>query len=230
MLDLFKNPSEQAITTLIRVFIIFTALPLHEFAHALLASHLGDPTAKNMGRLSLNPFRHLDPFGTLMLLLVGIGFAKPVPVNPNYFKNPRKGMALTAAAGPLSNLLFAYLLMVLYKILFYFVPMSPQASSLLQSVFGIGIAINILLAIFNLLPIPPLDGSRVLDLVFTDRMSQTWHQFEHRYGNLLIGGIMLAMFMGLLRGPMRVLQNAVWSLLLFLTGYIDFVAVRLFGL
>lgn len=229
MTDLLRNPSEYAITILIRLALVITALPLHEFAHALVATRLGDPTSRSMGRLSLNPIRHLDPWGTAMLLFVGFGFAKPVPVNPYYFKNPRKGMALTAAAGPLSNLLFAYLLMVLFKLLFYFVPMGEQLQGFLQTAFLLGISINILLAVFNLLPVPPLDGSRVLDLFFTDQMSRNWHDLERRYGNLLIGGIMIAMFMGLLSGPMRIIQNAVWRTLWFLTGYIDFIAVRILG-
>ncbi|HIZ54622.1 MAG TPA: site-2 protease family protein, partial [Firmicutes bacterium] len=100
-----------------RAIVLLLALPVHECAHGWVAYKLGDPTAKNEGRLTLNPFKHLDLFGSLMILLVGIGYAKPVPINPYYFKNRKYGMALTALAGPMSNLIMAYLAMIVMKVI-----------------------------------------------------------------------------------------------------------------
>ncbi len=106
---------------------VLTALPLHECAHGWVAYKLGDPTAKQLGRLTLNPFKHFDLFGTMMLLLTGFGFAKPVPINPTYFKNRKAGMALSALAGPMSNMLFAFVLLLVGKSARYFIPMNETA-------------------------------------------------------------------------------------------------------
>jgi Zn-dependent protease len=143
---------------------ILIALTFHEFSHAYLANRLGDPTAKQAGRLSLNPLVHLDLLGTAMLFIVHIGWAKPVPVNPLYFKNPKRDLLWVSLAGPASNLLLAFIFGLLCRLL--------GINSLRHIEFGIlgifqfmvaaGLMINIILAIFNLLPIPPLDGSKIL--------------------------------------------------------------------
>lgn len=151
--------------------ILLLALPLHEFAHAWVAYRFGDMTAKNQGRLSLNPFHHLDPLGSLMMYVAHFGWAKPVPVDPRNFRRKRLGMLLVAVAGPISNLLLAFVSMLLIGLLTKLMMTGVLTvtegwgSAVLLGVFdllGMLVQINILLAVFNMLPVPPLDGSRVL--------------------------------------------------------------------
>ena len=151
--------------------ILLLALPLHEFAHAWVAYRFGDMTAKNQGRLSLNPFRHLDPLGSLMMYVAHFGWAKPVPVDPRNFRRKRLGMLLVAVAGPISNLLLAFVSMLLIGLLTKLMMTGVLTvtegwgSAVLSGAFDLLsmlVQINILLAVFNMLPVPPLDGSRVL--------------------------------------------------------------------
>lgn len=135
------------------IIAILLSITVHEFFHAWMANFLGDPTARLEGRLSLNPLVHLDPFGTIMLLLVHFGWGKPVPYNPNYLKNPRLGSLLIALAGPLSNFLLALVFAIPLKYL--------SADHFLSDFFFLSVYINIGLMVFNLLPIPPLDGSKI---------------------------------------------------------------------
>lgn len=145
---------------LARIFVLLVCLPVHEYAHALTAYKLGDDTGKRKGRMSLNPFRHLDFAGSCLILLMGFGYAKPVPVNPSNFRNRKRDMAVTAFAGPFSNFLMSVLFLFAVNILNRITRQtgtgSVLTSFLLQSAY-----INISLAVFNLLPIPPLDGSKV---------------------------------------------------------------------
>ena len=131
---------------------LIVAITIHEFSHAFIADRLGDPTPRAHGRLSLNPLSHLDPLGTLMLLLAHIGWGKPVPIDPYNFQNPRRDELLTALAGPAANLTLAVLLSLIYSIIPSSLPYTPVS---------ILISINVSLAIFNLLPLPPLDGSKI---------------------------------------------------------------------
>ena len=176
------------------------ALTVHEYSHAYAAYKLGDDTAKNFGRLTLNPLKHLDPIGTICMIFLHVGWAKPVPINMRNFKEPRKGFAITAVAGPISNLVLAFGSALIYLLLFALVRDIPfEARSfaynlttntlLFISVFH---SINIGLAIFNLLPIPPLDGSRLLGVVLPPKAYYTLLKYEQKiyYGViawLLIG-------------------------------------------
>jgi Zn-dependent protease len=138
------------------IIAILAALTIHEYSHALVAYWLGDPTAKNAGRLTLNPIKHLDPWGTLLFLIARIGWGKPVPTNPSYFKNPKRDSALVALAGPASNIILAILLTI---------PMGLQMPLALASLIQLTFYINIVLAVFNLIPIPPLDGSKIIAIL-----------------------------------------------------------------
>jgi Zn-dependent protease len=143
---------------------ILIALTFHEFAHAYVANRLGDPTAKQMGRLSLNPLVHLDVLGTAMLFIVHIGWAKPVPVNPAYFRNPKQDLLWVSLAGPASNLLLAFILGLMCRMLGIesLRSLDSGITGLFQFMIAFGMIINIVLAFFNFLPIPPLDGSKIL--------------------------------------------------------------------
>ncbi len=203
---------------------ILTALPFHEFAHAWTANKLGDSTARYQGRMTLNPLAHLDPFGAILMLLTGIGWAKPVPINPNNFKRPKWGMAISSLAGPVSNLLLAYLCMIGWKISsildFY---ASGILTQNLMNIFSIMVSLNVGLAVFNLLPVPPLDGSRILNLVLPER---TYFSIM-RYERIIMLVLMAAVYFGLLNTPLAICRRAAFSALDFLTGWIN-VIWRLF--
>ena len=149
------------IAVLSRCFVVFCCLPIHELAHGLMAHLLGDDTAKREGRLSLNPFAHLNPIGTVMIFLFGIGYANPVPINPRNFKNEKGGMALTAFAGPLANILMGFVSVWGYFILAKFAGNSAVGSAIAYF-FLYSAQINVMLAVFNLFPIPPLDERYIM--------------------------------------------------------------------
>jgi len=160
--------------TIIEIVAILIVISIHEFAHAWAANYLGDPTAKINGRLSLNPFAHLDLVGTLMFVFFKIGWGKPVPFNPNNLENPRKGSALIALAGPASNFFTAILLALPLRLL-----TTSNVEALMPVAYLVGAIFNfsIVLMAFNLLPIPPLDGSKILMLVLPKRMYQKYDQY-----------------------------------------------------
>ena len=152
------------IVFLLTVPSMLIALTFHEVAHGYAAYLCGDPTARNLGRLTLNPIKHLDPIGTLLMLLVGYGWARPVPVNSRYFKNPRRGMALTALAGPLTNFILGFLGVALYWLTLYFYQDSLVLDAVLLFLQYFAL-LNLTFAVFNMIPLPPFDGSRIF-LVF----------------------------------------------------------------
>lgn len=164
----------------VQLLAVLFCLTVHETCHGLAALALGDPTAKRQHRLSLNPLRHIDWFGLLMMLVAGFGWAKPVPVNPNYFKKPRQGMALTALAGPASNLLLALLLLIPARLIYTYAHYSVFNQTALDFLTSTA-ALSIGLGLFNLIPISPLDGSKVLAVLLPER-AYRWLMRYERFG------------------------------------------------
>ena len=170
-----ENILSYAFSLLVTLPAVLLAIILHECAHGYAAYRLGDPTAKAMGRLTLNPLKHLDPVGTLCMVFFHFGWAKPVPVNPSYFRDPKKGMGITAIAGPLSNFILAFLAVPLYLIVekAYFAHNTAAMTAAFLRVLFLFLyylhSVSIGLALFNLIPIPPLDGSQILFSVLPSR-------------------------------------------------------------
>ena len=173
------------------------ALTIHEFAHGYVAYRLGDDTAKSMGRLSLNPIKHLDPFGVICMVLFHFGWAKPVPINPRNFRNPRRGFAISAMAGPATNLVVGFLTAFLYllclstfrRINVAFVNnLQVNTLTFLQYFF----IINIGLGVFNLIPVPPFDGSRILNII----LPKKWYFKVMRYEKQIYWGVIAWLFFG----------------------------------
>lgn len=186
-------------------------ITLHELCHGLAALALGDPTAKRAGRLSLNPLKHIDPMGLVLLVVARFGWARPVPVNPGYFKNPRAGMAITSLAGPVGNVLLSALAAAGYGACVFYaeyleLPWLMTAAEFLALIFALSAG----LAVFNLLPIPPLDGSKVLFALLPDRIYVQLLRYE-RYGMLALAALLLT---GVLDRPLAFLRMA-------LTGWLS---------
>lgn len=170
---------------------LIIAITIHEFAHAWMATRLGDPTAKLSGRLTLNPLSHLDPLGTIMLFLAGFGWGRPVPYNPNFIRSGAWGEVSVALAGPISNVIVAFLFALPGRIYLWQIGVSPDGN--LFRFLAVVVTINVLLATFNLLPIPPLDGSKLLYLIL-DKLSFgkiDLMAFE-RIGPMILLGIIFA--------------------------------------
>lgn len=216
--------SSYVIGLLLSLPIVLLALSLHETAHGYAAWRLGDPTARNFGRLTLNPLKHLDPMGFICMLLAGFGWANPVPVNSRYFKKPRRDIALVALAGPLSNLLLA----VVFLLLLRFVGFGVLADLPVKTEFQFnlvyfailflyyGVYMNVTLALFNLLPVPPLDGSRILYVLLPPRLYYKMLQHQR-----VITLVVMAL---LLLGPLSTLLN--WLTTLVLKGLFALVGMR----
>ena len=191
------------------LIVIFLTLPIHEFAHGFVANKLGDPTARYQGRLTLNPMAHIDYLGALCILLVGFGWAKPVPINSYYFKKPKRDIALTALAGPVSNLIMALVVTLLRNILIVLVGRRSVAMEyVLPTLVYISI-INISLAVFNLIPVPPLDGSRILFAFLPDK----YYYKLMRYEQYFIWVIFIILVSGFLDYPLSVIQIFFWDII-----------------
>ena len=203
---------------LARALALIIVIPVHEASHALVAYWLGDSTARNMGRLSLNPIRHFDLMGSISLLIIGIGWAKPVPIDARNFKNPRAGMAISAAAGPVSNLLLAFIAMVLMKLmLFSGFRQSSAAALYAYQIVGYICILNIALGIFNMMPFPPFDGSRIYSAFLPEKL----YFGVMRYERYVFFAVLALLVFGVLDAPLQYLNNAVFDGLNFLTGWID---------
>lgn len=173
---------------IINVPVVLIALMFHELAHGWVSGKLGDPTPEMTGRMTLNPLAHLDPIGTLLMIFTGFGWARPVEINPRYYKNPKKGMALTALAGPLANLLLALAAMLIYGIIFIVYAKTGIFANAMEGIWYIimrFVTLNLCFMVFNFIPIPPLDGSRILGLFLSDRAYFKIQEYE-RYSFILI--------------------------------------------
>lgn len=165
---------------------ILFCLTIHEYAHGLIALKLGDPTAKYAGRLTLNPLKHLDVIGTISLFLFRLGWAKPVPINPTYFRNPKRDILLSALAGPAANFICAIVFGIVLRFVLPLFPVDSFGMTIILMFFYF----NLILGTFNLIPIPPLDGSKILYYLLPQKMSDTYAQLE-RYGLFILLGIIV---------------------------------------
>lgn len=204
-------------------------LSVHEYSHGYAAYRLGDPTARNFGRLTLNPLKHIDPIGAICMVLFRFGWAKPVPINARNFKNPRNGMAITAAAGPASNLFLAFLAAILMKLV------SLLSSAVLLAVpvgaityvqyffyylllfFYLFHLLNLSLCIFNLIPLPPLDGSRILYVFLPPRLYFKIMRYERIIQIVLLIALWLGAFSGVIQGIVDWISNGMFWLLSFIS-------------
>jgi Zn-dependent protease len=198
---------------IILALLLGVAFPIHELAHAVAARYLGDDTSERLGRITLNPLAHLDLWGSLLFALTGFGWAKPVPVNPYLLRgDPRWSFAFVALAGPLSNLLLAALFAVSFRLLDAIAEPGSFVGNIIRIVLLIAVQLNILLALFNLIPVPPLDGSRLLTALLPVH-GQSWMDQLERYGFLILFALAATGLLGrLIAEPASLLSRAMLGL------------------
>ncbi len=206
LLDMIRNgfSVDTVISLCVRIFVIFCILPIHEFAHAFAAHKLGDETARLSGRLTISPLAHIDPFGAILMIVAGVGWAKPVPVNMNNLKtkNKKLGMAVVSFAGPFSNILMALFFMLVMNAVTKFAP-STDLTQIIFTFLYTAASLNVTLAVFNLIPIPPLDGSRLITLLIPDKYYYKIMQYERYIGI----AFMLIILFGALDVPLAYLSS-----------------------
>lgn len=212
LLDILRGGNVDIASAVIYIFsaltVIFLTMPVHEFAHAFVAYKLGDNSQKYAGRLTLSPFAHIDWMGALCILLIGFGWARPVQVNSYNFKNPKQSMALTALAGPAANLCVAFISIFIYNFVWFLYHLFNTGILVYVALFFSFIAqINISLAVFNLIPVPPLDGSKLLAAVLPDRVYYKLMQYE-RYIYFIV---LLLVFSGVLSTPISYLSGFLFN-------------------
>ena len=211
MFDLFRDPQGFLLTTLYCLPGLIIGFGLHEFAHAWMSNKLGDPTPRAQGRLTVNPLAHLDPVGTIMLLLFHFGYGKPVQINPSYYKHPKRDMILVSLSGISMNFLVAIISAVAYALMLRFGVMNL---TLLNIVYYI-MAINVSLMIFNLLPCPPLDGYQVVKQLFLGGKTINFFWQIEQYGYILL---LIIVFTGLIDYWMAFIGQFVYAILNLIIG------------
>ncbi len=213
---MFRLSQFNIVEILIRAVVVLLAISVHETAHGYAAYKLGDPTAKSMGRLSLNPLKHIDPIGALCMLLFGFGWAKPVMINPYYFKKPKRDTAITGLAGPVSNFIMAFISILILQLLFRFhIPLN--AFTRIIQIFLIQFTLlNIGLGVFNLIPIPPLDGSKVFLSLLPNRLYNDIMRYE-QFGWIVL---VVALGLGVLDPILGTVRNWIVAAMQFLVSWI----------
>ncbi len=215
---------EDLIMLLLRIPIVLISLSFHEMAHGFAADKLGDNTARWNGRVTMNPLKHLDPIGSLAMVFFGIGWAKPVPINPRNFKNPKKGMAITAAAGPISNLILAFVGALCYNVTRAIAvrTVSNETGVLIAEVillfFFMFEYMNLYLAVFNMIPIPPFDGSRIFYFVLPDKA----YFGIMKYERIIMAAVMVLLYTGILSIPISFIADKISYLFHFIIGLVPF--------
>jgi len=220
--------------------VLLMAFSIHESAHGYAAYKLGDPTARNLGRITLNPMKHIDVFGFICMLIAHVGWAKPVPINTRHFRNPRRDMAITGAAGPVSNLILAVLHLVVLRLAMLLLPnafLSEAAAfaiaytsqeafigtlgftlmALVVYLLYLGVVLNVCLAIFNLIPIPPFDGSRI----FYAFLPPKWYFGVMKYERVIMMVMLVLFVLGFLSGPLAFIQDGITDALFWVVGMGD---------
>lgn len=229
-----------ALQLVARIIVLCIAFPVHESAHAIIANKLGDPTARRLGRIDLNPFAHMKILpamgmillatlmdiytqsasaGNLILLITSIFFFKPVPIDPRYFKNPKGGMALTALAGPMSNIIIGFFSLIIYKLVYYLAPQGDFVAAIV-SLMGMVVSINLQLAAFNLLPIPPMDGFKILSFFLPNSVI---YKFEQYSTYIMLGVVVLLYATPVLDVFINFGYGVLFKLINFLTGFIELI-------
>ncbi len=222
----FSMDSEMVLKVVARLIVLLVAIPIHETAHAYVSYRLGDPTAKMMGRLTLNPLKHIDLVGMLCMLTVGIGWAKPVPINPNYYRNRKGGMALSALAGPVSNFLLGYISYIISKVFLwiYVFGNSGDAINVLYTLFYLIAIIDVRLCVFNLLPIPPFDGSKIFGSLLPEKI----YFGIMKYEQYIFIGVFILLYAGVLDTPLNFLNTAAVNCYDVLSRFVDAIMTRIY--